>query len=303
LRPFWTFLAVICVATMSRGVAELRAASPSDLIGIATIYTTRDSDTLLDVARDHDLGYVEVRAATPGIDPWLPGAGKRLVLPTQHLLPAAPRRGIVINLAELRLYYFPAKGDPITFPIGIGQGGQETPLGRTRIVSKRIHPVWTPTRSEREENPDLPRSISPGPDNPMGDYALYLGWPGYAIHGTNRPYSIGRRDSRGCIRLYPEDIAALFRAVEPGTSVIVVDQPIKVGWSAGELYLEVHALQSDADSFEEEGHPRSFLGIDADDMVAQAAGADASRLDWYTIHLAASRRDGVPVQVTRPVPY
>lgn len=297
---FWVALGI---AAMGAGAIEARAASQSDLIGIPTIYTTKESDTLLDVARDHDLGYVEVRAATAGIDPWLPGAGKRLVLPTQHLLPAAPRHGIVINLAELRLYYFPAKGGPITFPIGIGRFGQETPLGRTRIVSKRVHPVWTPTRSEREENPDLPRSIPPGPDNPMGDYALYLGWRGYAIHGTNRPYSIGRRDSHGCIRLYPEDIAALFRAVEPGTSVIVVDQPVKAGWSAGELYLEVHALQSDADNLEEEGYPRSAPGVDADDIVAKAAGADASRLDWYTIHLAASRRNGIPVQVTRPVPY
>ena len=122
------------------------------------------------------------------------------------MLPDAPRRGIVINLAELRLYYFPNGGEPLSFPIGIGREGWETPLGRTRIVRKTVHPVWIPTNSEHEERPELPQSVAPGPDNPMGDYALYLGWGGYAIHGTNRPSSVGQRGSHGCIRLYPEDM-------------------------------------------------------------------------------------------------
>ncbi|HEX7966649.1 MAG TPA: L,D-transpeptidase family protein [Stellaceae bacterium] len=279
------------------------APRPPELIGIPTIYVTRQSDTLLDIARAYDLGYVEVRAANPGIDPWLPGAGKVLTLPTQNGLPDSPRRGIVINLAELRLYYFPVAGDPLSFPIGIGREGWETPVGRTRVAKKRVHPVWVPTASEHEENPELPASVGPGPDNPMGDYALYLGWVGYAVHGTNRPYSVGRRGSHGCIRLYPEDIEILFHAVAAGTPVTVVDQPAKVGWSAGELYLEVHPTQADADALEKKGAPRSSIAIDADALVLKAAGLDAGRLDWYTIHLAETRRSGVPVQVTRPVPY
>jgi L,D-transpeptidase ErfK/SrfK len=137
----------------------------------------------------------------------------------------------------------------------------------------------------------------------MGDYALYLGWKGYAIHGTNKPYSIGRRDSHGCIRLYPEDIEVLYDAVAAGTPVTVIDQPAKVGWLNGELYLEVHSLQSDADALEETGTPRSPFEIKADEMVAKAAGLDASRLDWHTIHLAEMQRAGVPVQVTQPAPY
>jgi L,D-transpeptidase ErfK/SrfK len=282
---------------------ETQAAPGGDIVGSPMTYVTEEQDTLLDVARAYDLGYVEIRAANPGMDPWLPGAGKTVTLPTQFVLPNAPRRGMVINLPELRLYYFPPRGEPRSFPIGIGGEGKETPVGRTRIADKRPHPVWVPTKSEHAEDPDLPPAVGPGPDNPMGDYALYLGWKGYAIHGTNKPYSIGRRDSHGCIRLYPEDIEWLYRETATGTPVTVVNQPAKAGWSGGELYLEVHPTQQDADALEAEGMPRSTEAIDADDLVIKAAGADAARLDWYTIHLAEARRDGVAVQVTRPIPY
>jgi L,D-transpeptidase ErfK/SrfK len=226
-----------------------------------------------------------------------------VTLPTQYVLPTAPRRGIVINLPELRLYYFPPRGEPRSFPIGIGGEGKETPVGRTRVADRRAHPIWVPTKSEHAEDPDLPPAVGPGPDNPMGDYALYLGWKGYAIHGTNKPYSIGRRDSHGCIRLYPEDIEWLYREATIGTPVTVVNQPAKAGWSDGELYLEVHPTQQDADALEAAGASRSTEAIDADDLLIKAAGADAARLDWYTIHLAETRRDGVVVRVTRPVPY
>ncbi|HUZ74195.1 MAG TPA: L,D-transpeptidase family protein [Stellaceae bacterium] len=290
----WLSLAILLLVPMLAQAAER-----SDLIGIPTVFQTREEDTLLDIARAYDLGYVEIRAANPGIDPWLPGAGRVLSLPTQHLLPDAPHRGIVINLAELRLYYFPPKGEPRTFPIGIGGEGKETPVGRTEIVRKQTHPTWFPTASERAEDPDLPTMVPPGPDNPMGDFALYLGWPGYAIHGSNKPYSIGRRDSSGCIRMYPEDIETLFKLVGPGTQVTVVDQPVKLGWSAGELYLEIHPDQADADSIEATGKPRSFLGVDADDLVIKAAGTQAYRLDWYTIHLEEAKRSGIVVQITR----
>jgi L,D-transpeptidase ErfK/SrfK len=298
---WWMYMAV--AAGIALPACNAGAGTP-DVIGIPTEFVTRESDTLLDVARNYDVGYVEIRAANPGVDPWLPGGGRTVLVPTQHVLPDAPHRGIVINLSELRIYYFlPRGGEPRTFPIGIGGEGKETPVGSTKIARKRLRPVWIPTKSEHEEEPDLPASIGPGPDNPMGDAALYLAWPGYAIHGTNKPYSIGRRDSHGCIRLYPEDIAWLFDAVPVGTPVTVVDQQAKVGWSGGELYLEVHPTQQDADALEESGVTRSTVAIDADDLVIKAAGLDAARLDWYTIHLAETRRNGVPVQVTRPVPY
>src|SRR5690606_29607209 len=154
--------------------------------------------------------------------------------------PDAPRDGIVVNLAELRFYYFRRKGEPrfLTRPIGIGREGFTTPLGQTTVVRKAKDPVWRPTAATRADRPDLPAAVPPGPDNPMGAYALYLGWPTYAMHGTNQPWGVGRRVSRGCIRLYPEDIEALYPLVPVGTRVTVVDQPLKVGWHMGELYLE-----------------------------------------------------------------
>jgi L,D-transpeptidase ErfK/SrfK len=175
----------LMITALSSGALSTTLAA--DLVGEIASHVTREEDTLLDIARDNDLGYVEIRAANPGIDPWLPGAGKLVTLPSQHVLPDAMRRGIVINLAELRLYYYPPRGEPRTFPIGIGGEGKETPVGHTIVAQKRTHPVWVPTKSEHEENPDLPLSVGPGVENPMGDFALYLGWTGYAVHGTNKP--------------------------------------------------------------------------------------------------------------------
>lgn len=270
------------------------------IIGLPTIVQSEASDTLLDIARAYDVGFVEIRAANPDTDPWMPGTGKPIRVPTQHIVPAMTRAGIVINLAELRLYYF-SRGEVKSFPIGTGDEGKDTPLGTTVVARKAAHPSWIPTASEHAENPDLPAIIGPGPDNPMGDFALYLAWRGFAIHGTNKPDSVGRRGSHGCIRLYPEDIDWLYRHVPAGIMVTVVDQPAKLAWSGGELFLEVHPLQTDINTIEETGHPASALAIDADDLVRKAAGADVGRLDWYVIHLAEARRDGVPVQVTRPV--
>lgn len=286
-------LAALILATSG----PLRA---DDLVGLPTIYETRDEDTLPDIARRFDLGYVEIRTANPDIDPWLPGAGKWLTLPTQHIIPQAVRRGIVINLPELRLYYFAANGQISTFPIGIGGEGKETPLGTTKVRAKRIHPTWVPTASEHAEDPQLPQSIGPGPDNPMGELALYLAWSGYAIHGTNKPFSIGRRDSHGCIRLYPTDIDALFSMVKEGTPVTVVNEPIKAGWSNDELYIEVHPYESDADAIETVGKAQTEGTIDVDDMIVRVAGDAVGRIDWAAVDRAKRERSGIPVQVTLP---
>lgn len=276
-------------------------AAPEALIGADSIHVVQPSDTLLDVARNADVGYVAIRAANPGVDPWLPEAGRTLRLPTRHLLPDAPRRGIVINLPELRLYYFPPSGAVQSYPIGIGGEGKETPVGTSWVEAKRTHPIWYPTATERADEPDLPEMVPPGPDNPMGDYAIYLSRKGYAIHGSNRPYSIGRRDSNGCIRLYPEDIARLFAAVPLGARVTVVDQPVKLGWSQGELYLEIHPTQREADLIEggAEIPPESAPAVD--DLVLAAAGSARGRIDWYAVDLAAQQRNGMPVRITRPV--
>ncbi|MDO8290297.1 MAG: L,D-transpeptidase family protein [Parvibaculum sp.] len=291
---------LIVIATIALGLVFSQPTLADDLIGMQTTYETRAEDTLPDIARRFDLGYVEIRTSNPNVDPWLPGAGNWLTLPTQHILPRATRRGIVINLPELRLYYFLSDREVLTFPIGIGKEGYETPLGSTTIKRKRMHPTWVPTASAHAETPGLPAQVPPGPDNPMGELALYLGWPGYAIHGTDKPYSIGRRDSHGCIRLYPQDIDALFSTVPVGTPVTVVNEPVKAGWSAGELYIEVHPYEGDADNIEIDGKASTPVTIDADDIITTVAGDAAERVDWDAVEKAKKERKGIPLRITLP---
>ncbi len=218
---------------------------------IGRMYYTRvqNEETLRDIARAYDLGYDDIAAANPGVDPWTPEAGERVILPLAHVLPDGPREGIVINLAARRLFYYPpaVEGDPqrvITHPIGIGREGWSTPLGKTEVAQKHVSPPWTvPASIRREraaEGDPLPAVVPPGPDNPLGTHALRLGWSSILIHGTNKPAGIGMRVSHGCIQLYPEDIVTLFADVPVGTPVTVVDQPYLVGNGPGGLLLEAH---------------------------------------------------------------
>jgi L,D-transpeptidase ErfK/SrfK len=275
------------------------AASPP-AIGEIQTHRTVPGDSLLDLAHQYDVGYVEMIAANPVLDPWVPGVGKDIVLPTMHLLPAAPHEGIVINIAEMRLYYFPTKdGVPLTFPIGIGEEGSVTPSGETRIVRKMANPTWYRTKNEIAAKPWAPKIVPPGPDNPLGAYALYLGWPSYLIHGTDDWRRVGRRDSRGCLGMYAADIETMFREVKVGTRVTVVNQPVKLSWIGEQLYIEVHPTPEQADELE-------FHNIDdfvdpsgLTKTILAAAGDAASRLDWGAIRLAAKDRNGIPVAITR----
>ncbi|MGE0723324.1 MAG: L,D-transpeptidase family protein [Alphaproteobacteria bacterium] len=302
----WTRRAVLAglgaVAAGLAGVggARARTGPRDDLVGELRLYSARYEDTLMDIARAFNLGYAELVAANPGVDPWLPGTGRQILLPTAHVLPDAPRQGIVVNLSDQRIYWFgPSGGSVQTFAIGIGQEGLGTPIGATTIVRKKERPTWIPTAEKRREDPSLPAVVPPGKDNPMGEYALYLGWPLYAIHGTNQPDAIGRRLTRGCIRLYPEGIERLYPAVPVGTRVTVVDQEVKIGWADGELYVDLHPTRRDVDQIEEEGHfePKPIAGLR--DRVLQAAGSEADRIDWPTLDAAARVRNGVPVRITR----
>ena len=261
LRHLLPGLAVVAV---SAG-AETLPVPPSDvdLVGQVRVVVARHEDTLLDIARRGGLGYTEIKMANRGLDPWMPGEGVQVVLPTQHILPEAPREGIVINLPEMRLYYYPsAQGDfrqVVTYPISIGRYDWRTPLGVTRITQKVPNPSWTPPESIRIEHAAkgdiLPPVVPAGPDNPLGQFALRLGVPGYLIHGTNKPYGIGMRVTHGCLRLYPEDIAALFQQVAPGVAVNFVNQPYKIGQAFGITYLEVHHPLK-----EEKGRKEGALG-------------------------------------------
>lgn len=284
--------------------AIARAESPQsgdDVIGAPEHLLARESDTLLDLALHRGLGYVAMRIANPGVDPWLPGAGRPINLPLQHVLPNVRREGIVINLPELRLYRFVAGRAPVSYAISIGDEGRETPLGLTKVIRKTVMPTWFPTPSERMENPELPKRIGPGPDNPMGSRALYVGWPGIAMHGTNRPYSIGRRGSHGCIRLYPQDIEALYGSTPVGTPVKVIDQRAKVGWLRGQLYLEVHPATGEANAIEARGERIDKGAYDARALVVQAAGSEVSRVDWDAVFLAGLEQTGMPLPVMKPL--
>ena len=241
-------------------------------------------------------------ARTPHVDPWLPGEGTKIVIPTQFVLPRAPNRGIVVNVAELRLYYFPAASSVapegtlagsrrvITHPISIGRMDWSTPLGTTSVTGKVANPSWTPPQSIRDEhaarNDILPRVVPAGPDNPLGKHALRLGLPGYLIHGTNKPSGVGMRVTHGCIRMFPEDIEALFKTVPAGTPVMIVNQPYKLGWTADGLYLEAHPplAKSPAGETDEVDEPSSADTAEAEPVLAEGS--------LHGAHACLRRRDG-----------
>jgi L,D-transpeptidase ErfK/SrfK len=219
------------------------------VLGELQVTFARHEDTLPDIARRFNLGFDELVNANPGVDPWLPGEGTRILLPTQFVLPDAPHEGVVVNLAALRMFYFPKPGKDgqrvvRTFPIGIGKVGWATPIGTTKVVSKRKDPYWTPPASVRREHAaegdPLPARVPPGPDNPLGNRAMNLGWPSYLIHGTNKPAGVGLRASHGCIRMYPEDVVTLFDLIPVGTKVTVVNQPIVYRWQGDSLYVQAY---------------------------------------------------------------
>ncbi|MBL8661115.1 MAG: L,D-transpeptidase family protein, partial [Rhodospirillales bacterium] len=181
-----------------------------------------------------------------------------------------------------------------------GRDGFSTPLGRTKVVRKKEGPTWIPTAAKRAEDPEVPAVVPPGPDNPMGEFAIYLGWPTYAVHGTNQPWAVGRRVTRGCIRLYPEDIAWLYEQTPVGTAVTVVNQPVKLGRRDHEIFIEVHPSLKQVDQIEETGKAEPDPLPDQTDKILAFAGADIPRLDWGAINRALGERRGFPIQITKP---
>ena len=278
--------------------------SDDDLVGQAERVTTRHEDTFADLARRHGLGYRALRLANPGVDPWLPGAGTEVVLPQRFILPRAPRDGLVLNTAEMRLYYFPegATARVVTFPVSVGRGEWQTPQGSTRIRRKRRDPVWLPPESIRAEyaadGRPLAERVPAGPDNPLGRHALDLELPGYLLHGTNRPYGIGMQVTHGCIRLYPRHIEWLYEQVAEGTPVHLVNQPYKAGWHDGMLYLEAHPpLAGDGD----DGDAAAVAGMSR--MVAAVIAATEAYpdylVDWQRARAIARDPDGRPHPIGR----
>jgi L,D-transpeptidase ErfK/SrfK len=206
-------------------------------------HPVKGKDSLIEIARKYDIGYNEIVDANPKLDAFVPGDGKSATIPTSWILPELTSYdGIVINLSEMRLYFFSRKsaGTVNTFPIGIGSEGKETPVGNFTIIEKIVKPSWRVPESIRKEKPELPLIVPPGPDNPLGSHALRLSLGSVLIHGTNRPYAVGRKASHGCIRMYPEDIPHLFQIVPKGAKVTIIRQPIKIGISGDKVYMEVH---------------------------------------------------------------
>lgn len=283
-----------------------RPPSYIDVIGKIQQTQVIRGETLLDVARRHDLGQDEILLANPTVDRWLPSTGKTITLPSQYILPKAARTGLVLNLPEMRLYYFPVPGlgkQPvvITHPVSIGRMDWSTPLGNLQVIAKQINPAWFPPVSLRKEaaarGEALPKVIGPGPDNPLGRYAIRLSMPGYLIHGTNKPYGVGMRVTHGCLRMYPEDIETLFNILPIGTQVQIINQTIKVGWLGQTLYLEVHP------PLEEDAEQRKNLRKVAFDAISDAIAGRNTKyrviLKQNVILSALEEQNGIPVAISR----
>ena len=277
-----------------------------DLVGYVQRTIVGPQDTLPDIARRFDVGYEEMLTANPGVDPWLPGAGREVIVPTQFVLPTAPREGVVVNVAAMRIFYYPPhkKGEPqivFTHPIGIGKVGWKTPEGTTRVISRQKDPVWVVPRSVRNEHAEngekLPAQVPAGPDNPLGQYMFRLGWPSYLIHGTNKPYGVGMRSSHGCMRLYPEDIAMFFDLIPIGTKVTVVNQPYLFGWRDGTLYLQAYAVMED-DSRDWSKNRKRLLAKLLNPKLQKKISDHDKEIDWQKVGDLAHTPRAVPVPIT-----
>ncbi len=259
-----------------------------DVGGILSIHTIKSDDSLIELARRYDVGFNEITAANPKIDPFIPLAGTRVTIPRSWILPDVPQhQGIVINLAEMRLYYFTPRNRECveTFPIGIGDEGWDTPTGTYRITEKKVNPAWHVPGSILKQRPELPKVLPPGDDNPLGSHALRLSGGKIMIHGTNRPFGIGRRVSHGCIHLYPEDIATFFHKVAIGTSVTIVQQPVKAAAVNGWVVVEIH-----------EGGARELERKAVDLLKKKGLLA---RVDLDRLKVAIQARSGMPTDITR----
>lgn len=224
--------------------------SKENMVGSIQTASVQAGESLGDIGKKFDVGVYEMIEANPHLDPWTPEVGSKVTIPTQFILPSIKRQGIIINLAEMRLYYYHPNTNLVsTYPIGIGRKGWVTPLLEAKVVNKQYHPTWQPPVSIIKEHAikgdPLPNQVPPGPQNPLGEFAIYLSTPGYLIHGTNRPGGIGLRTTSGCIRLFPEDIRLLYNQVSIGTTVKIIHEPYKIGLYNQKIYIEAHEPLSD----------------------------------------------------------
>lgn len=305
IRPLGNVLGAALLLAMGMNASAATFTLPvgkDTVIGDVQKVIAVHEDTLLDIGRRYGVGYEEIVAANPGVSPWLPGAGTEVVIPSRYIVPDVPREGIVVSLSEHRLFYFPPHkvGEAAvvrTYPISVGRMDWHTPLGLTHIVNKREKPIWYPPESVRKEhqadgNP-LPKAVPPGPDNPLGEYAMRLGIPGgaYLIHGTNKPSGVGMQVTHGCVRMFPEDIKELFGLVPVNTPVRLIDQPYKMGWRGDELYMEVHTPLEGTDSAE----AHSLTNITK--LLVSATQDKSVVIDWAKAERTFEGATGIPEPV------
>ena len=274
---------------------EFSVAKGDDVIGRSAVIRLEEGDTLPDIARHFSLGINEVSAANPGVDVWVPKAGELMMLPLRFILPDAPRKGIVINLATLRLFHYEGDGKSLvvmTYPLGVGTTERPTPIGQMHVVRKVTRPTWyvpaSISEDHRKKGDPLPAKVLPGPQNPLGEYALYLSKSTYLIHGTNKPASIGLNATNGCLRLYPEDVKKLYENTPVNTPVCIVNQPYLIGQSDGIIYLEVHATSEGSGAVELEKMYTKLRNIER---------KSGCTLDWKKVEKAVSEARGVPVPI------
>ncbi len=282
-------LSVIVFPQANTLAQSFTISNDTSLVGSITYHSVKKDESLIELARHYNLGYNEIVSANFNIDPFVPQEGSKIIIPTFWILPEKPAnfQGILINLSEMRLYYFHKKTMLTTFPIGIGDDGIETPVGKFKISHKVVNPPWYVPESIRQERPDLPAVVPPGPENPLGSHAMRLSGLSYLIHGTNRPWAIGRKVTHGCIRLYPEDIPKLFEIVPIGTEVIITRQPVKVGKLGDEIYVEVH-LDDQLDNYDYLQNAIEIL----------AKKGYLKYVDTFKLYHVIKMKSGIPTSVT-----
>jgi L,D-transpeptidase ErfK/SrfK len=295
-------------ATIERPQPETIATHEFDLpdgenmVGTIAAIDTRENDALPDIARHFGLGYNDISIANSTVPPWTPAPGSRVLLPLQFIVPDSPHKGIALNLANMRLFYYPKKQpDKVyTYPVGIGRQGWNTPMGLTSIVAKDANPSWhvpeSIHREHAEKGDSLPTVVGAGPDNPLGLYAMRLGVPGYLIHGTNKPYGIGMQISHGCVQLYPEDIEVLFKKATVGMPVRIIHQPYLTAWHQDMLYLEAH------EPLPKWAKDKGKLKKQVIKQLHEVSAQKSVAVDWEKVERILQRSDGIPTPILMQSP-
>ena len=262
---------------------------PMMVIGKLQVYKAATGETFLDIGRREDVGIGEMELANRGVDPWLPALAPSILVPTAYVIPRGAYEGLMINVPEMRRYYCPGPGRRVaTCPLGLGPYDWQTPRGLFDVSRKEVDPTWRVPLSIQAEMENPVAVVPPGPDTPLGKYRFVLSIPGYGIHGTNKPWGVGRYYSHGCIRMYPEDIHYLYERIGRGHTVEIVYQPVKVGLQGDQVFVEVHT------------DPYSLVQNPVAEAWRQIDGLGArGRVDDRRLRFAVLKRQGFPVNVTK----